>query len=36
VEYASFLGGELNEALERFDRSLALRVRSLLRARAAK
>lgn len=31
VEYASFMGGEFNEALERFDRSLALRVRALLR-----
>jgi hypothetical protein len=32
VEYAAFLGGDLNEALERFDRALALRMRSFLRA----
>jgi hypothetical protein len=32
VEYAAFLAGGFNEALERFDRSLALRVRSFLRA----
>jgi hypothetical protein len=31
VEYASFLAGGFNEALERFDRGLALRVRSFLR-----
>jgi hypothetical protein len=31
VEYAGYLGGELNAALERFDRALALKIRALRR-----